>query len=120
MSMRTNFPEAGTEYMGGHSNGWEYQTTFGGSSLEANYSMLKQFLEEEGYADIPLPASSEELEKFRLPPVHVQKSLFDRCGYIHNPIKIFFDTRKRKTHHLILHIYNEQFPNHLLKFHGLE
>jgi len=119
MALRDDFPAAGTDYMGGESDGWEYKTTFAGSSLQATYEMVVQFLQEEGYPDIPLPADAEELQLFRWPTRNKQVLLFMDNGYVHNPIKILFplDGRKRTT--LTLCVYNENAPNHLLKFHGL-
>ena len=35
--LRENFPEAGSDYLGGISDGWEYKTTFLGSTLEQSY-----------------------------------------------------------------------------------
>jgi len=119
MALREDFPAAGTSYLGGDSDGWEYRTTFAGSSLQATYDMIVQFLEEEGYSDVPLPTDAEELLLFRWPTRNKQVLLFMDNGYVHNPIKILFplDGRKRTT--LTLYVYNEQSPNHLLKFHGL-
>ena len=79
--------------------------------------MICQFLEEEGYGDIPRPKDAKELQLFRLPTRNKQILLFEENGYVHNPIKILFpvDGRKKKT--LILCIYNEADPEHLLKFH---
>lgn len=105
--------------MGGASDGWEYRTVFGGSRLAATYDMLRNFLNEEGYGDIPLPANADELKRFRRPR-QAQLQLFLEQGYIHNPIKILFPADRRQRNNLILCIYNEKVPGHLLRFHGLE
>ncbi len=119
MAIREEFPFPGSDYMGGSSNGWEYRTTFGGTTLEQNYKMLRQFLQEEGYGDLPLPANIDELVRFRYPMREKQITMFEDSGYVHNPIKILFFPGRRDAHKLILCIYNEQAPNHLLRFHGI-
>jgi len=116
--MREAFPPADTEYMGGFSDGWEYRSVFGGSRLENTYNMVLQFLKEEGYGDLPLPANAEELKLFRKPR-RKQLELFRPQGYIHNPIKILFSDEKGKRNNLILCIYNEKAEGHLLRFHGV-
>lgn len=118
--MRDDFPPAGSDYMGGSCDGWEYKTTFGGTTLEQNYEMLRHFLQEEGYGDVPLPANTDELMRFRLPMREQQVLLFEETGYAHNPIKILFFPGRRYAHKLILCIYNEQSPGHLLRFHGIQ
>lgn len=117
LPMRRNFPPAGTSYQGGESDGYEYRTVFGGSKLEATYDMVRGFLREEGYGELPLPRDAEELLRFRLPVRRGQILLFEDNGYVHNPIKILFPDDRRKKTTLILCIYNEAFPDHLLRFH---
>lgn len=117
MALRESFPPAGADYLGGESDGYEYRTVFSGSNLESTYQMVRQFLAEEGYEELPLPRDAEELKLFRLPTRNKQILMFEDNGYVHNPVKILFppDRRKRKT--LILCLYNESDPRHLLKFH---
>ncbi|TXB63491.1 hypothetical protein [Phaeodactylibacter luteus] len=117
MPLREDFPPAGTAYLGGESDGYEYRTVFGGSRLEATFAMVRQFLAEEGYSDIPLPADVSELLLFRLPTRNKQILLFEDNGYVHNPVKILFPSDRRKRSTLILCLYNEADPQHLLKFH---
>ncbi|NBU35509.1 MAG: hypothetical protein EBS35_02920 [Bacteroidetes bacterium] len=117
MRLRESFPEAGSEYLGGESDGYEYRTAFSGSSLRSSYEMVKSFLQEEGYGDVPIPSSIEELTYFRLSTRNRQILLFEDNGYCHNPIKILFPLDRRKRRILFLHIYNEKDPHHLLKFH---
>jgi len=117
MPLREDFPPAGSEYLGGESDGYEYRTVFGGSKLEATYEMVRQFLQEEGYEDIPLPKDAEELKLFRLPTRNKQILMFEDNGYVHNPVKILFPADRRKRSTLILCLYNEADPQHLLKFH---
>ena len=117
MPLREDFPAAGTDYLGGASDGYEYRTVFAGSSLEHTYEMVRQFLREEGYGDLPLPKNAEELDLFRIPTRNRQILLFEDNGYVHNPIKILFPPDRRKRNTLILCVYNESDPEHLLKFH---
>lgn len=116
---RKNFPSVDVQGLDGSSDGYEYKTTFAGSSLEHSYDMIRAFLREEGYADIPLPRNAAELQRFRLPTRNRQILLFEDNGYVHNPVKILFPLDRRKKNALILCIYNEADPDHLLKFHGI-
>ncbi|MBL7825572.1 MAG: hypothetical protein JNJ57_03005 [Saprospiraceae bacterium] len=116
--MRFHFPAAGSSYMGGVSDGNMYQSTFAGSSLAHTYSMIREFLKEEGYSDIPLPETAEELRLFKKSR-YPQLQLFDERGYIHNPIKILFPQPVKQRFSLLLVIFNEQAEKHLLRFHGL-
>ncbi len=116
--MRSDFPAPGSNYLDGQSDGFVYRTVFAGASLQHTYEMIQQFLAEEGYADVPLPKDVEELNKFHLPPASRQIRLFEDHGYIHNPVKILFPNDHRRKRTLILEIYNESAPGHLLRFHG--
>ena len=116
--IRTAFPEAGSDYLGGECNGWEYRTAFMGSRLGASFEMVVEFLKEHGYADIPVPASIEELLLFRRQRTK-QLQLFPERGYIHNPVKILFHPDPAMRNALVLCLYNEAAPDHLLRFHGV-
>lgn len=116
--MREQFPLPGSDYLGGTSDGWEYRTVFAGSKLANTYEMVKQFLREEGYGDVPLPETAEALRLFKRPRGR-QLQLFGERGYIHNPVKILFPNDARQRNALILCVYNEQTPQHLLRFHGV-
>ncbi len=118
MPIKEEFPENGSDYLGGISNGVVYRTAFAGASIANSYEMLKSFLIEEGFQDLPIPADAEELLMFKLPTRNKQILMFEDNGYVHNPIKILFpmDGRKKKT--IILEIFNQSAPNHLLRFHG--
>lgn len=118
MSLRSEFPEKGEDYLGGESDGKVYTTTFAGGNLEATYEMVRQFIKEEGYGDFPIPKDVNELLKFKLKTRNKQVLLFEDNGYIHNPIKILFPVDRRKKRTLILKIYNESAKNHLLRFHN--
>ncbi len=115
MPMREQFPQAGSNYLGGTSDGWEYRTAFTGSRLAFAYEMLKQFLVEEGYSDVPLPETAADLKLFKKPRL-AQLQMFADRGYAHNPIKILFPNQRNT---LILCVYNEREPGHLLRFHGV-
>lgn len=118
MPIREEFPEAGSNYQDGECDGIRYTLVFNGVTLKASYDMIRAFLEEEGYDDIPLPKNVKELRLFRHPVSNTRQILlFDDNGYCHNPIKILFplDRRKKKTLYLI--IYNENAEDYLLRFH---
>ena len=116
-SIREDFPTSEEGYMGGESDGYEYKTTFAGSNLKHSYEMIKAFLQEEGYENVPIPKTEEELKLFRLQTRNKQILLFEDNGYVHNPIKILFPPNRRNKRTLTLCIYNEADPEHLLKFH---
>src|SRR5690606_40789784 len=63
------------------------------------YEMVCQFLQEEGYGDIPLPENASEFLLFRTPAGR-QLALFEDNGYLHNPIKILFPADGRKKNRL--------------------
>jgi len=117
MALRDGFPPEGLEYVGGESDGFEYRTVFSGMNLKYSYDMIKAFLLEEGYEDVPIPKTAEELNLFRLPTRNRQILLFEDNGYAHFPIKILFPVDGRNKRKLILSIYNEQTEDALLRFH---
>jgi hypothetical protein len=117
MALREDFPPAGSDYLGGTSDGYVYRTSFAGASLAHSYEMVRQFLKDEGYGDVPLPADAEELKMFRLATRNQQILMFEDNGYVHNPIKILFPNDARQKRSLILEIYNPDSPKHLLRFH---
>jgi hypothetical protein len=80
--------------------------------------MIRQFLVEEGYEDVPLPQTAAELKLFKKSRAP-QLQLFAERGYIHNPVKILFPNDPAQRNTLILCVYNEKEPNHLMRFHGL-
>lgn len=117
MALRDEFPPAGSDYLGGESDGFVYRTVFSGSNLESTYQMVRLFLREEGYGELPLPSDADELLLFRLPTRNRQILLFEDNGYVHNPVKILFPADRRQKRTLILEIYNEHAERHLLRFH---
>ncbi len=120
MSLRTNFPSSEEQYQDGVSDGNKYVLIFAGSSLAKSFEMILQFLREEGYADVPVPSSFQELKLFRKKGMKNQLRLFDEIGYLHNPIKILFpESKKYPRSALMLHVFNEADPDNLLRFHGL-
>ena len=116
--IRSEFPAAGVEYLGGKSDGWEYRTVFAGGRLSTSYEMVVSFLLEHGYGDIPIPSDADALKLFRRQRTP-QLQLFPERGYVHNPIKILFHTDSRMRNALVLCLYNEQVEDHLLRFHGV-
>lgn len=119
MPIRDEFPAAGNpSYLGGVCDGWEYRIAFSSGSLQKTYDMLLQFLEEEGYGKVPVPANAEELRLFKIPRRNEQMQLFAENGYVHNPIKILFPHKPLLRNTLELRIYNTEAPQHLLRFHN--
>ncbi|OAV46012.1 hypothetical protein A3850_018945 [Lewinella sp. 4G2] len=116
--LRYNFPAAGPVAEGGTSDGYCYRISFAAGRLDRTYALIVTFLEEQGYRGLPLPADVAELKQFRLPPkLRHQLSLFGEDGYVHNPIKILFPNSGGQRGQLILELYNEAEPGHLVKFH---
>lgn len=119
--IRYNFPARGEEAAGGISDGYCFRITFAAGRLDRTYGMVKAFLQEEGYGGLPLPKDSEELCLFRLPPkLRHQLSLFGDNGYVHNPIKILFPVPAGRRGGLTVELYNEAYPDHLMRFHRLK
>lgn len=118
--IRRQFPIAGSDYNGGTSDGYVYESVFAGSKLDDTLTMIREFLQQEGYTEIPLPRDADELELFRNPARQQHLLLFADNGYVHNPVKVLFPADRRRKTQLILQIYNEQDPDHLVKFHRLE
>ena len=117
--IRTEFPEEGTQYQGGSSDGWEYRVVFTGNRLADVYGMVQTFLQEEGFGDIPVPIDAAELRHFKAPKSK-QPGLFDMNGYVHNPVKILFLPPQGRRVVLGLYIYNQAVEGHLLRFHGVK
>ena len=118
MALRHSFPPLGSTFLGGESNGLVYKTAFYGTTLAASFEMVLAFLVEQGYEDLPYPKDAEELSAFIAPPSNKVTGLFDLPCYAHNPVKISFVRGDRKRRKLIVELYNESAPNHLLRFHG--
>ncbi len=117
MKLRDNFPPFGSQALGGNSNGLVYTTAFAGSSMAASLVMVRQFLDEEGYADVPIPRSAEEMLSFLQPEQGRHPHLFERPDYAHNPVRLVLPPRDRLRRKLIVELYNESAPEHLLRFH---
>ncbi|MFT5998622.1 MAG: hypothetical protein ACI81P_001075 [Neolewinella sp.] len=120
--IRYNFPAAGETVEGGSSaDGYCYRLVFAAGRLERSFEMVKSFLEEQGYGQLPLPRDAAELRQFRLPPkLRHQLSLFGDDGYAHNPVKILFPLPAGRRGALVLELYNEADRNHLLRFHRMK
>lgn len=117
-TLRTHFPAAGHHYEGGESDGYCYRIVFSSGRFEASFNLLCDFLQEEGFQEVPLPQNVEELLRFRLPPrLRHQLSIFGDNGYVHNPIKILFPLIPARRGELILEVYNVAHDDHLLRFH---
>lgn len=119
--IRYNFPAAGEVVEGGVSDGYCYRITFAAGRLKSTFALVRAFLAEQGYTDVPLPRDTEELKLFRLPPkLRHQLSLFGDNGYVHNPIKILFPVPAGRKGCLVLELYDEAASDHLLRFHRLK
>jgi hypothetical protein len=116
--IREEFPPEGSTYEGGLSDGYQYQIRFRGSTLQGALDMVRAFLTEEGYGDVPLPKDADEMLYFRLPTKQQQISLFHDNGYSHNPIRILFDPNESRPRTLIVCLFDEKADGHLLKFHN--
>lgn len=85
MTIRENFPKQGeiiqTEVYSGVSDGWKLNLTFNAATYECAYINLHAFLKSEGYGDVVLPISYNELSK------HIPQGLF-APGFIQEPIVI--------------------------------
>ena len=118
ITIRGNFPVRGEETEGGHSDGYRFRVGFSAGRQDRSYELLRAFLREQGYGDVPVPADVEELRQFRLPPkLRHQLSLFGEDGYVHNPVKILFPPPGGRRGSLLLELYDEAAPDHLLRFH---
>lgn len=116
--IRYDFPTAGTEREGGISDGYCFRILFAAGRLERTYDMIRDFLVEQGYGQVPVPKDVAELRAFRLPPkLRHQLSLFGEDGYVHNPLKILFPPKGGKRGSLVLELYDEAAERHLLRFH---
>ena len=120
MSIRLNFPTETDDNQGGVSDGVVFTTVFAGSTYVNTFEMVKEFLKENDFGDLPLPKNFEELKLFRLKCMKNQLKLFDDIGYQHYPIKIIFpEPKKYPRKALMLKIYNENVEDNLLRFFGL-
>jgi len=119
--IRHAFPAAGDRLEGGISDGYCYRVTFAAGRLKSTFALVRAFLAEHGYEDVPLPRDEDELRLFRLPPkLRHQLSLFGDNGYVHNPVKILFPVPAGRKGGLTLELYNEAVSDHLIRFHRLK
>ena len=118
LPLRTNFPTAEADFPAGESDGKICKVVFRGKNGAAVYALVKAYLNDQGYGDVPLPADFTELSKFRIPARNKQILLFEDNGYVHNPVKILFPKTGTSDKILTLELYNENAVGHLLRFHG--
>lgn len=118
VTLRGNFPAAGEEFLGEPCDGYVYRTTFSGSNAAHTLDMIRCFLREQGYEEVPLPQTLDELMAFKLNTRNRQILMFDDNGYCHNPVKILFPSGRWNRKALILEVYNERAEQHLLRFHN--
>ena len=117
MTLRENFPPYGSEVLGGTSDGLVYTTAFVGTSLTASLELIRLFLDEQGYSEVPLPRTGEEMLAFLQPERGCHPNLFEEPSYAHNPVRVTFPKRDRLRRKLVVELYNESAPEHLLRFH---
>lgn len=117
MTLRENFPPYGSEVLGGTSDGLVYTTAFVGTSLTATLGLIRLFLDEQGYAEVPLPRTDAEMLAFLQPERGCHPSLFEQPSYAHNPVRVTLPKRDRLRRKLVVELYNEAAPEHLLRFH---
>lgn len=117
MAIRHDFPPYGSAVHGGQSDGLVYRTAFRGSSMEATLGMVRAFLDEEGYADVPLPSDAATMLAFLRPEDGRHPHLFEQPDYTHDPVRVVLPTRDRLRRKLVVELYNEAAPDHLLRFH---
>lgn len=117
MALREHFPPYGSQVLGGESDGLVYRTAFAGSSMAATLAMVRDFLVEEGYDSVPLPANAEEMLAFLAPEQGRHPHLFEEPDYAHYPVRLILPKRDRRRRKLIVEIYNEGAPDSLLRFH---
>jgi len=117
MALRHDFPPYGSRVLGGESDGLIYRTTFAGSSIEASLDMVRTFLQEEGYADIPLPSTGDEMLAFLRPEAGRPPSLFEEPSYAHFPVRLVLPRSDRRRRRIRCELHNEGAPDSLLRFH---
>ena len=77
MSIRLYFPTETDDNQGGVSDGVVFTTVFAGSTYVNTFEMVKEFLKENDFGDLPLPKNFEELKLFRL---KCMKNQLNFCG----------------------------------------
>ena len=117
MALRNEFPPYGSEVLGGTSDGLVYRTAFAGSSMDATLAMVRSFLDEEGYEEIPIPTSAEQMLAFLRPEHGRHPHLFEQPDYPHYPVRLVLPKRDRLRRKLVVELYNEAAPDALLRFH---
>ncbi len=101
--IRNNFPKERESYEGGTSDGWCYHIDFWGENNDQVLNAVRNFLNKEGYEDIPLPLTAERLWWDYLRPKTEGK-------FVWHPIIIYQSVYK--TNAIELHIYKENHPEH--------
>jgi hypothetical protein len=105
MTFRDSFPEDGSRYKNGISDGWIYRADIYAGSDEELLSAVREFLDEAGYSDIPLPQTAERLWSDYLNP-----DSFSGGAYIFHPVIISLSAYRVDA--LELRIFNESYPRH--------
>jgi hypothetical protein len=104
--IKTNFPKKEGHYEGGYSNGYMFQIDFIGKSDEESITMLRLFLDNHGFQDIPLPSAE------RLWWDYFQPDSFGNRGcFVWHPIVIA--PSKFGYHGLTLFIFDIDNHEHL-------
>ena len=117
MALRHNFPPYASRALGGESDGLRYRTTFAGSTMADTLEMVRAFLDEEGYGDVPIPAQAEDMLAFLRPAAGRPPSLFEEAEYAHYPVRLILPRTDRRRRQLRVELFNESAPDSLLRFH---
>lgn len=102
--IKDNFPKERESYQGGTSDGWCYHIDIWADNDEQLIKAVRDFLNEQGYTDVPLPKTAERLWWDYLKETSGGK-------FVWHPIIIYPSAYKEFA--IELHIYNESYPQHL-------
>ena len=103
--IRNNFPKKEGHIEGGYSDGSRFQHDFIGETDEESLMMLRQFLDEQGFEDIPLPIAERLWWDYFQPDSHGNLGCF-----VWHPIIVAPSSYGNNG--LALYIYNVESPEH--------
>ena len=103
--IKNNFPKNMEEYKGGKSDGWCFRIDLWAETENKVIEMIKEFLNNEGYSDIPIPKAERLWWDYLRPDSNGIEGSF-----IWYPIQIYQNSYKKNA--VSLFIYNENHPEH--------